>query len=220
VLQSLGRIYVHAVFATKNREPLILQPEPPRLHAYLVGVLAELGCPSLATGGVEDHVHILHALGRTHSVAWVMEKLKSNSSRWMKEQGAEDFWWQPGYAAFSVGPSELERVRGYIHRRREHYRQHSFEHELRALCGREPADAAALDEFLNQQPRRATLTSQRCSPRARRRRNPGACQPPPGNESPDSDSQAGSKPAAPAVSSAGFHLALEVGRLPRRGATR
>ena len=71
--QSLGRIYLHTVFATKNREPFIIMPAPPRLHGYLVAVLGELGCPSLATGGIEDHVHILHALGRTRSVAWVME---------------------------------------------------------------------------------------------------------------------------------------------------
>ena len=118
-----------------------------------MGVLAELGCPSLATGGVEDHVHVLHSLGRTRSVAWVMEKLKSNSSRWMKEQGAGDFWWQPGYAAFSVGRSELEHVKGYIHRQREHHREHSFEQELRALCDGDPADATALEEFLAHQPR-------------------------------------------------------------------
>ena len=103
--------------------------------------------------GIEDHVHVLHSLGRTRSVAWVMEKLKSNSSRWMKEQGAVDFWWQPGYAAFSVGRSELERVKGYIHRQREHHREHTFEQELRALCDHDPADATALEEFLDHQPR-------------------------------------------------------------------
>jgi len=87
-------------------------------------------------------------------VAWVMEKLKSNSSRWMKEQGAEDFWCQPGYATFSVSRSELERVKRYIHGQREHDQEHSFEQELRALCGREFADTAALEEFLSQEPRR------------------------------------------------------------------
>jgi hypothetical protein len=41
VPQSLGHVYVHAVFATKNREPLIVQPDPARLHAYLTRVLAQ-----------------------------------------------------------------------------------------------------------------------------------------------------------------------------------
>jgi hypothetical protein len=108
----------------------------------------------LATGGIEDHVHLLHSLGRTRSVAWVMEKLKSNSSRWMKQQGAVEFWWQPGYAAFSVGRSELDRLQRYIQRQREHHRQLSLDQEVRALCGAAPADSGALEEFLAQQPRR------------------------------------------------------------------
>jgi REP element-mobilizing transposase RayT len=153
VPQSLGQIYLHVVFATKNRQPLITKPD--RLHSYFVDVLSMLGCPSLATGGIEDHVHVLHSLGRTHSVAWVMEKLKSKSSRWMKQQGVADFWWQPGYAAFSVGRSELERIKRYIRGQREHHRENSFEQELRVLCGSEPADAAALEEFLDDQPRRS-----------------------------------------------------------------
>ncbi len=152
--QSLGQIYQHTVFATKNREPLIIDPEPARLHAYLFEVLATLNCPSLATGGIADHVHILHALGRTRSVAEVMEKVKANSSRWMKQQGATDFWWQPGYAAFSVSRSDLAGIKRYIQSQREHHRTHSLEQELRALCGGAAADARALDEFLAHQPRR------------------------------------------------------------------
>jgi hypothetical protein len=94
-----------------------------------------------------------------------MEKLKANWSRWIKEPGAVEFWWQPGHAAFSVGQPESERVKGYIHRHREHHQGHSFEHELRALCGCEPADAAALDKFLRPTaPGGGTLGSQRCSP--------------------------------------------------------
>jgi len=91
--QSLGQIYLHTVFATKNRDPLIVEPAAARLNAYLGRILAELGCAWLAIGGFEDHVHLLHPLRRTQSVAWLMEKLKSNSSRWMKMQGAVDFWW-------------------------------------------------------------------------------------------------------------------------------
>ncbi len=82
-----------------------------------------------------------------------MEKLKSNSSWWMKDQGAVDFWWQAGYAAFSAGRSELEQVKRYIYRQREHHRGHTFEQELRALCDHDLVDAAALEEFLAGQPR-------------------------------------------------------------------
>jgi len=153
VPQSLAQVFLHTVFATKDREPTIIEPAPARLHAYLADVLAELGCPSLAVGGIDDHVHILHALGRTRSIAWVMEKLKSNSSRWMKQQGAVDFWWQPDYAAFSVGRAELERVQRCIHRQRQHHRERGLEEELRVLCGGAAADRRTLEEFLAHEPR-------------------------------------------------------------------
>jgi len=61
--QSLSRVLVHLVFSTKHREPFIVPEVRPRLHAYIVGILDNLKSPSLQTGGVEDHVHILCALG-------------------------------------------------------------------------------------------------------------------------------------------------------------
>lgn len=65
--QSLSKVLVHLIFSTKHREPLISPEVRPRLHAYLVGILANLKSPSLQTGGVADHVHVLFALGRTIS---------------------------------------------------------------------------------------------------------------------------------------------------------
>ena len=96
-------------------------------------------------------MHILHALGVPNSVAWVMERLKSIRRAGSKAPATVLV---AAYAAFSVGRSELERVKRYIYGQREHHREHSFEQELRDLCGREPADAAALEEFLSQEPRR------------------------------------------------------------------
>ncbi len=59
--QSLSKILVHVIFSTKHREPLIAPNIRPRLHAYMVGILGNLKSPSLQTGGVDDHVHILCA---------------------------------------------------------------------------------------------------------------------------------------------------------------
>jgi putative transposase len=77
----------------------------PKLHAYLIGILTHLHCPSLQTGGTADHVHSLFSLARTRSVAEVVEEVKKSSSRWMKQQGHASFTWQAGYGAFSVSES-------------------------------------------------------------------------------------------------------------------
>ncbi len=65
--QSLAKILVHLIFSTKNREPITREIRP-HLHAYLTGVLNNLHCPSLQTGGTADHVHSLMSLGRRQTV--------------------------------------------------------------------------------------------------------------------------------------------------------
>jgi hypothetical protein len=47
--QSLGQIYSHTVFATKNRQPLIIMPAPPRLHGYFAR------CPERAGLSIGSH---------------------------------------------------------------------------------------------------------------------------------------------------------------------
>ena len=86
----------------------------------------------LEIGGVEDHVHILAQLKPTASVSGVLNKIKSNSSKWIHEQkpGHESFAWQTGFAAFSVSESQVERVRQYIRSQAEHHRVQSFQDEL------------------------------------------------------------------------------------------
>jgi REP element-mobilizing transposase RayT len=72
---------------------------------------------------------------RTLSIATVMEKLKANSSGWVKERWPERryFSWQTGYAAFSVSKSHVEQVKRYISNQEEHHRKVSFQEELLAF---------------------------------------------------------------------------------------
>jgi putative transposase len=80
--QSLAQIYVHIIFATKERRPL-LQNESLRaeVHRYLGGVCRNLESPAIVVGGVEDHVHILCRLSRTKTVSALVRELKRESSR-------------------------------------------------------------------------------------------------------------------------------------------
>ena len=134
--QSLAQIYVHLVFSTKNRAPF-LQNRTTRdeMHKYLGGTSNKLDCPVICVGGVADHVHILCRLGKTMSVANLVKELKRESSQWAKTKGPElaDFFWQNGYAAFSISPGHVEALREYIANQEEHHRKESFQDELRRL---------------------------------------------------------------------------------------
>ncbi len=137
--QSLSKILLHAVFSTKERRPF-LRDRTMRvaLHEYLGGILKQLGCPSLAIGGVEDHVHALFSLGRTCEPAETVKELKRGSTLWLKRtcHDQEDFSWQTGYGVFSIGFSQVDQVRAYILGQEEHHRQLTFQEEYRLFLQR------------------------------------------------------------------------------------
>ena len=132
--QSLAQLYVHIVFSTKNRVPTLADPGlRERTHAYLVGACRGLDSPSLAVGGVADHVHILCRLSKVRGVAEVVRELKRESSKWLKEQAAElaEFHWQNGYGAFSVSPGHVEALIRYIADQERHHQDEPFQDEFR-----------------------------------------------------------------------------------------
>lgn len=121
-----------------------------RLFPYMAGTLSSLGNPCMIVGGVEDHVHLLFALSRTESLASVVERVKTRATKFLKAEFSElsGFSWQAGYAAFSVGQSEIGRVVQYIRGQEEHHRKFSFREELLSILrehGLEPDERYLLD---------------------------------------------------------------------------
>jgi hypothetical protein len=80
---------------------------------------------------------ILHIIFGT---AQLIEQIKK-SSKWIKELDARcrAFFWQRGYGAFSVSPSQLKAVLKYIEGQREHHRTRTFQ-EDRELLSRHGID--------------------------------------------------------------------------------
>jgi len=131
--QSLSAVYIHAIFSTLERAPYLRDPElRGRMHGYLVGTSKGLGCPSVAVGGVADHVHILAMLGRTVSQADWIRELKRASNKWVKAS-IPTFAWQAGYGAFSVGTTDVEAVKVYIHNQEAHHRKMTFQEEYQSF---------------------------------------------------------------------------------------
>ena len=63
----------------------------------------------------------------------LVEEIKSHSSKWIKSKGYEyrNLYWQDGYGAFSVKPSEIDTVIAYIANQHEHHRKKTFQEEYR-----------------------------------------------------------------------------------------
>lgn len=129
--QSLSQVYVHLIFSTKHAEALIDNSIDSRLCAYMVGTLAELRSYTDAIYANPDHLHILCTLPRILSIASMVSKVKSASSKWMKENGVPNFFWQDGYGIFSVSASKVEAVKKYILNQAIHHQKVSYKDELR-----------------------------------------------------------------------------------------
>jgi putative transposase len=130
--QSLVKNYIHLVFSTKYRKPLIQPPVEQQLYAYLGGLCQQLGCTVITVGGHKDHVHLLFMLDKKVALSEFVKKLKANSSKWMKtrDSALRSFQWQNGYGAFSVNPRQVERVSLYIRNQHEHHQRKTFQEEF------------------------------------------------------------------------------------------
>jgi putative transposase len=132
--QSLSQLYVHLIFSTKERKPLI-QPEiKSDVHAYIAGTLKKYDSPALIINSVPDHIHILFRLSKNFALAEIVEEVKKQSSKWMKSiirsENESAFMWQKGYGAFSVSSSKVDVVQRYISRQEEHHCKVNLKEEM------------------------------------------------------------------------------------------
>lgn len=136
--QSLAKVYVHLIFSTQHRERVIPRHLQPELHAYMGGILKDLGCTPVEINTEPDHAHLLFLLSRTESLSTIVGQVKTGSTGWLQEQlpTLKNFHWQNGYGVFSVSQSNLDEVREYVHNQKERHRVVTFQEEYRKFLAK------------------------------------------------------------------------------------
>ena len=128
---------MHITFSTEGRRAYLQNPEIRNELFHMLGHHAkEIGCQPACCGGWIDHVHIRCGLARTVTVAQLVERLKTETSKWVKQRTRElaNFHWQAGYGAFSVSQSGVKEVIRYIEGQAERHRTLSYQEEFRLIC--------------------------------------------------------------------------------------
>jgi putative transposase len=115
------RLYLHLVWATWDRLPLISDALERRLFRCIEAEAHSLDVRVLALNGMPDHVHLVVSLPATLAVADLAKQVKGASSRFVNEvvQLDTQFKWQGGYGAFTVSQGNLETVVAYVIRQKE-----------------------------------------------------------------------------------------------------
>lgn len=129
---SFSKIWVHAIWSTKNREQLINQNIEPQIYEFITDQFLAQGCPVRILNGMPDHIHCLFLLNPQKSVAEVVKQVKGSSSPFINQNNylTSKFAWQTGYAAYSVSESVFEKVFQYIKNQKQHHQKKTFQSEF------------------------------------------------------------------------------------------
>jgi putative transposase len=118
---SLVKIYVHVVWTTRDRQPVIDAVWRGRLYGVIIHAAEAAGCQVNEIGGTTDHVHVLIRLSGTVTIAQVVQRMKGASSHFVTKEIGLAFQWQSSYAAFSVAYNDLMPLRNYIRHQERHH---------------------------------------------------------------------------------------------------
>ena len=129
------QIHIQFVFAVKYRQALIGKEWNERLHQYITGIFQRYNHKMLQINSMPDHIHILIGMRPNQSIASIIQLVKSESSKWIKENGfcTQPFAWQEGYGAFSYSKSHVDSVIRYIQNQEIHHRKQSFLNEYKQM---------------------------------------------------------------------------------------
>jgi len=122
------KIYLHIVFAVKNRNALLNKKWRLEVFKYIASALNERGHYSLAVNGHHDHVHLFFDYNGKELVQDLVREIKKSSNQYIKDQGYTQFRfdWQSGYGVFSQGYRERDIIIKYIMNQEEHHRKKTF----------------------------------------------------------------------------------------------
>lgn len=125
---SKTKIWIHALFGTKDRLPLIHEDFENKVHNFLAEELTHFGCQVESINGAADHVHIIFLLNPQKTLTDVIDQIKETSANAINQNhfSSGSFSWQADCCAFSISESQLPKIIDYIKNQKEHHKKQTF----------------------------------------------------------------------------------------------
>jgi len=135
---SFVKIWVHLVFATKDREPLLKKEFRNDVYKHIIENCREKEIFLQAIDGYTEQLHGLISLGKDQTIAKVSQLIKGESSFWINKNNLtpEKFAWQDDYFAVSISESQVPAVVNYIKNQEKHHSKKSFNEEVNEFVTR------------------------------------------------------------------------------------
>ena len=137
-LHSYSRVWLHLIWATLERRPLLSKATAAKIPDYLSQYATQKGIYMKINYVNPEHVHALVDLPTHLCLEEMMQLFKGGSSHWINESNLipGKFGWGRGYGAFSVSHSDVDRVCKYIANQGAHHRKKTFEDEYQLFVKR------------------------------------------------------------------------------------
>jgi putative transposase len=120
------QLFYHAVWATWQREPLLVLAIEPVAHGLIRNKALELGAKVFAVNGMEDHVHLIVAVPPKIALALFIGQVKgATTARLNRSGGKHPFAWQDEYSVHSLDAKRLPYHVAYVQNQKTHHSQHS-----------------------------------------------------------------------------------------------
>ena len=124
--QAKAEIYLHMVWGTWQRQPLVTEDIERALYRCIEKEVKRLKCVVLAIGGVPDHVHLVVRMHTTVSASGLAQQVKGVSSTFVRDslRRGDLFGWQDGYGVFSISRNHVKRVISYVQDQKRRHEKH------------------------------------------------------------------------------------------------
>lgn len=129
---SYTNVYIHYVWATRNRKPLLQMHYRHQLFDHMYNNALRKDIYLDRVNGFTDHMHCLIWLKPAQTMDGIAQLLKGESAYLFNNHagfGEHKLQWQEGYFAASVSLSILEKVRAYIDNQELNHQRRTFAEE-------------------------------------------------------------------------------------------
>jgi putative transposase len=131
---SYSKIWVHAVWGTKGRQPVLANGFRQTLLDHFIDQGMKSGVEIELVNCWVDHVHCLLRLRPDQDIASVVKKMKREASQWINLQhlSGKRFSWSGDFYAASVSEGNLNGVKFYITSQERHHAHRTYREEIAA----------------------------------------------------------------------------------------
>ncbi len=119
---TYSAIYLHVIFAVKNRESLLDPFFREQVFQYMGAICVAHKHHPVQIGGTSNHVHLAISYNQNEAIPDFIKELKISTNKFINQRSLRGhFEWQRGYAVFSVSHSQLNTLKSYIQNQNIHH---------------------------------------------------------------------------------------------------